>query len=264
MPEGHTIHRLAKDLAGTLGDGPVHASSPQGRFTEGAALINAQPLTRSDAWGKYLFIEFGGGTIVHIHLGLIGKLRPVDPDATPGESVRLRLESASGDAAWQLTGPTRCEIVTPQQVEEICAPLGADPLRKRPDVGHVIRAFARKPTPVGSLLLDQTVIAGIGNVYRAELLFIQGIHPLRPANQLTTEEVEALWAQTVFQLKRGVKLNRIVTTDPKDFGVSLAKVEPEDRLYVYHRSHCRRCGTELRTLKLSGRPIQFCPTCQPD
>src|ERR1700761_2862128 len=84
MPEGHTIHRLARDLKATLGREPVRASSPQGRFTAGAALLDGERIMRSKAWGKYLFVQMTGGQILHVHLGLIGKFRPViDLDGPP-------------------------------------------------------------------------------------------------------------------------------------------------------------------------------------
>ena len=261
MPEGHVTHGLARDLVRTLKGSPVHATSPQGRFAEGAALVDGQPLTRAEAWGKYLFLDFGDGRIVHIHLGLIGKLRQAEPAARPSDTVRLRLEN--DDHAWQLTGPTRCSLVTRAEKKQICAPLGADPLRPRPDVDRMRASLRKKKAPIGGVLLDQTVIAGIGNVYRAELLFLQGIHPQRPAGSLTEEDVDGLWEETVFQLKRGLRLNRIITTDPAEIGRPLSRMRADDRLYVYHRAHCRRCGTELQTLQLAGRPIQYCPTCQP-
>lgn len=259
MPEGHTVHRLADDLLATLGGGRVAASSPQGRFREGAALLDGEELHRSDAWGKYLFLEFGNGRILHVHLGLIGKFRPAL--LAPGDSIRLRLEQ--GRHAWHLTGPARCELVDPMERRTITRALGPDPLRRTASAERFAELLLRSNKAVGAVLLDQTVVAGIGNVYRAEILFLCGIHPARPASALTTDDAAAIWSETRRQLRRGVRLNRIVTTDPREIGRPLARIEGDDRLYVYHRTNCRRCGTELRTLELGGRPIQFCPVCQP-
>jgi endonuclease VIII len=260
MPEGHVTHGLARDLRQTLRGTPVRATSPQGRFTEGAALVDGLPLLRTDAWGKYLFLDFGHGRIVHIHLGLIGKLRSTPVSSAPGPGVRLRLENDAH--AWQLTGPTRCSIVTPAEKKAIVAPLGADPLRAKPDVDAMRVRMQRRRVPIGAVLLDQTVIAGLGNVYRAELLFLRGIHPLRLASTLSDDEVDGLWAETVLQLKRGLRMGRIVTRAAGEVR-SLTRLEPEDRLYVYHRETCRWCGTELQTLVLAGRPLQYCPVHQP-
>ncbi|HMR97385.1 MAG TPA: hypothetical protein PKE05_17760 [Microthrixaceae bacterium] len=92
MPEGHIIHRLAREIRSTLDGAPVLASSPQGRFADGAAVIDRHRLVRTDAWGKYLFCDFGTGEILHVHLGLIGKFRRRStPPPDPVGIVRLRL-----------------------------------------------------------------------------------------------------------------------------------------------------------------------------
>ncbi len=262
MPEGHTIHRLARDLQRTLGGAPVRATSPQGRFAEGADRLDGHPLVAAEAWGKYLFCDVGTGDVLHVHLGLIGKFRRrPSPPPDPVGAVRLRLE---GDAAtWDLSGPTRCELVTVDEQVAIVARLGADPLRRDADVDATRERFVRSGRPVGAYLLDQSVIAGIGNVYRAEILFLCGIHPTRPARSLSEEEFDQLWSTTVEQLRLGVRMGRIVTTDPDEIGRPRSRMRSEDRLYVYHRDHCRRCGTELEVIPMGGRPIWCCPVCQP-
>jgi endonuclease-8 len=261
MPEGHTIHRLARGLRSTLAGGPVDATSPQGRFAGGAALLDGEHLQRTEAFGKYLFVTFTGGQILHIHLGLIGKFRdrgPEAPDPTP--TIRLRLQNP--DCCWDLTGPTRCELVTPKERRSIVARIGADPLRRSPDVAAARSLFARTTKPVGAVLLDQTVIAGLGNIYRAEILFLCGIHPLTPCRDLADDDFGAIWAESARLLRVGVRTGRIITTDPREVGVPLRRMDLDDTLYVYHREHCRRCGTDIATVELAGRPIQFCPSCQ--
>ncbi len=262
MPEGHTIHRLARDLQRTLSGAPVRAWSPQGRFADGAALLDGASLVRADAWGKYLFCDFGVGSVLHVHLGLIGKFRRKPaPAPDPVGQIRLRLE---GDrATWDLSGPTRCELITPEEQALIVSKIGADPLRRTPDVAAARAKFARSSRPVGAYLLDQSVIAGIGNVYRAEVLFLCGIHPARASSSLSDDEFDELWNRTGDLLRLGVRMGRIVTTDPAEVGRPRSRMRSEDRLYVYHRDRCRRCGTELGVLELGGRPIWFCPTCQP-
>ena len=261
MPEGHTVHRLAMDLNDTLGGAPVRATSPQGRFRGGADLLDGEQLEAAEAWGKYLFCRFGGGQLLHVHLGLIGKFRRTALTTEPRDTIRLRLENDR--VAWQLTGPARCDLIDPDEQRSICAKLGVDPLRPNTRITKFGAKLAATHKPIGAVLLDQSVIAGIGNVYRAEILFLCGIAPQRPASRLSAEEVEAIWTTTKAQLRRGVELNRIVTTSPREIGKPLSRIRGDDRLYVYHRSNCRRCGTELRTVELGGRPLQYCPTCQP-
>lgn len=265
MPEGHTIHRLAKDLATTFGEGAVAATSPQGRFAEGAALIDDATLDKAEAWGKHLFCWWSSGDILHVHLGLIGKFRPVPTAEAPTESVRLRLESS--DIAWQLTGPQTCQVIDPVRRDAVVAPLGPDPLRRG---RHSAAAFADRllatSRPVGAALLDQSIIAGIGNVYRAELLFLTGLHPTTPANTVPRDLVGDLWELTRAQLKRGYAWNRIVTVSAPDVDRRVTRnLDPEDALYAYHRTGlpCRRCHDHIADQELAGRTIWYCPTCQP-
>lgn len=263
MPEGHTIHALARDLRRNFAGAPIVASSPQGRFAAGASRLNGTTLTRSSAWGKYLFVDFDDGSILHIHLGLIGKFRPtiVDP-SHPADTVRLRF--GEGLDAWDLTGPARCELIEERERREITSALGPDPLRRGasgrlPTFADGLAATSR---PIGATLLDQSIVAGIGNVYRAEILFLCGVDPARPSNSLTTDEVECIWETTIRLLQLGVKLGRIVTTDPEEIGRQRGRMRDDERLYVYHQEHCRRCGTELLTRDINGRRIESCPTCQ--
>ena len=225
-------------------------------------MIDGEQLVRSEAWGKYLFVQLTGGQILHVHLGLIGKFRPVlDIDVAPRDTIRLRLANDGG--CWDLTGPTRCELVTPAERRTIVAQLGPDPLRRTPDAEAVRHSLARSNKPIGAVLLDQRVIAGIGNVYRAEILFVCGIRPTRAASALDPHEVDQLWTETVRLMRIGLKMGAIVTTDPAEIGRSRGRMRNDDRLYVYHREHCRRCGTELVTVEIGGRPISYCPVHQP-
>jgi endonuclease-8 len=261
MPEGHTVHRLARALRDTLGSDPVGATSPQGRFEAGARLIDGETLVRSEAWGKYLFVRLGD-SVLHVHLGLIGKFRDRGaPAPPPADTVRLRL--ANHRATWDLTGPSTCSVITRAEQRLICANLGADPLRRSPDVDRARLRMTRSTKPVGAVLLDQTVIAGLGNIYRAEVLFLCGIDPRRPANQLSDDEFGCVWDQSRRLLRIGLRHGRIITTDPTEVGRPRSRMSADDTLYVYHRDHCRRCGTEIRTVALAGRPMQWCPTCQP-
>jgi endonuclease VIII len=261
MPEGHVTHGIARDLRRDFGHRPVRVTSPQGRFADGAALLDGRSIRRAEAWGKYLFVAFAPDRVLHVHLGLIGKFRPVPAAQPPPGTVRVRIEDTS--VAWQLTGPNRCDVLTRAEVRAIISTLGPDPLRRNADPAAFAVRLRSRSAPVGAVLLDQTVIAGIGNVFRAELLFIEGIHPIQPASSLREDQVSRLWAQAVFQLRRALKLRRIVTTDPVEIGRSVGRMRDEDRLYVYHREHCRRCGSELVTLQLGGRPMQYCPVHQP-
>lgn len=263
MPEGHTIHRLAKDLNKTLRPGPVAALSPQGPFATEAAQLDGRALRAAEAWGKHLFLDFDDSPLLHIHLGLIGKLRPKSADAPEEGAIRLRL--IGEEALWDLTGPMICALIDEEDRDGVTSKLGPDPLRKGADFASFSESLSRRRIPLAAALLDQKVIAGIGNVYRSEFCYLAGIHPDAPANSLQPEQVEHLWKMAVDQLKQGVRLNRIVTREPDEVGVSAGRISDDDRLYVYKRDGlpCHRCGTEIRLTEIAKRKAWYCPMCQP-
>ncbi len=254
MPEGHTIHKLARDLQRDLGGAIVRADSPQGRFEDGAQAIDAETLIRAEAWGKHLFLKFTSVTI-HVHLGLFGRFRRRrTPAPPPRGAVRLRLV---GEAwTWDLSGPTACEVLPRGGRASIIERLGADPLRRSADVERAFEKIRSSRRSIGDLLLDQSIVAGIGNVYRAELLFLAGVHPQRPGRDVKPEELQSLWELSVEQLRRGVRLGRIVTVDEN-------APRRGERLWVYKRRTCRRCDGAIRNVTLGGRRLWYCPTCQP-
>jgi len=264
MPEGHTIHRLARDLRRDLAGEPVEASSPQGRFADGAARLHGAALESADAWGKHLFCQWSSGDILHVHLGLIGKFRRVAPAREPRDTIRLLL--AGPDSTWQLTGPQTCALITPTERDDITAELGPDPLRRGTRRrSEFIRRVGATRRPIGAVLLDQRVIAGIGNVYRAELLWICGIHPETPASDIDPVLVGELWDLTGTQLRQGVDWNRIVTVSADDVDRRVTRtIKRDDALYAYKRAGlpCRRCHDLVLDMSLAGRTIAYCPTCQ--
>lgn len=261
MPEGHTIHRLARDQRADLVGRAVRASSPQGRFVEGAARLDGATPARVEAWGKHLFTTFATGDVLHVHLGLIGKFRRrSSPPPAPVGAVRLRLEGQA--CAWDLSGPIVCTIATPDHVDATIARLGPDPLRRDADPQRFVARVQRSRKAIGGLLLDQDVIAGIGNVYRAEVLWALGIDPSRPGRDLSSEELLAMWGWLRQQLTLGVRRNRIVTVDPKALGTTVSRIRRQDAVAVYHRLDCSRCGGPVRRLTVAGRRIDACPTCQ--
>ena len=264
MPEGHTIHRLARLQRRRLLTGPVSVSSPQGRFAAGAARLDGRAVERIDPIGKHLFYRWEGGETLHVHLGLFGKFRTFTSEPPP-PTDGTRLAMVTGDATIYLAGPTICELIDPDEESQIRLRLGPDPLDRRETAERFIQNLSRRRIPVGAAILDQKVIAGIGNVYRAELLFLLNISPHTPSNEVEEPAAVALWERTVAELRRGEKSGRIVTTDPATFGARRDRdLDRSERLYVYQRDGlpCRRCGTEIRITEMANRSMWWCPSCQ--
>ena len=246
MPEGHLVHRYAGEQHGLLAGRAVRASSPQGRF--GAAPFDGRTVTRAEALGKHLLYAFDGAPVIHVHLGMRGLfLRYDDPEAGPRRGTRLRL--ATDAVAFDLIAPSRCEALTDEQVAALRASLGPDPLRADADREEAVRRLAAYPGPVGAAVLDQGVWAGVGNAWRAELLFLAGLNP--ETRGVGAETAGRLWDDAARYLALGRDAGQVVS-DPS---------APDER-WVYKRETCRRCGTPVRTWTLASRTAYACPVDQ--
>lgn len=290
MPEGHSIRRIANAFEELFLGRRCQVSSPQGRFAAGAALIDGQVMGAVRAKGKHLFLGFGedDSLWLHAHLGLygswlfqgprvgathaLGAPRKIDPDRAeiavtteeippPRGAVRARI-IAEGVVA-DLTGPTTCAVLTTQEMQAVVRRLGPDPIAERSerDAGsRFIQAIRSSRRPVGELVMDQSVIAGVGNIYRAEGLFRQGISPKRAGNRVSEQRLWRLWDDFGDLLADGVEDGKIVTVrgePPLD--------DPESSSwYVYHRGGrpCLVCGNPVKVEKAAGRDLFWCPTCQ--
>jgi len=278
MPEGHTLLRLARELTQAFGGRPVRVSSPQGRFAADAALVDGALCVGAESAGKHLFVELAGDRFVHVHLGLIGKfdvvvLEPGQPVPVPVGQVRLRLVSTgspTGQAAYaDLRGATQCDLIGAERRAQIVAQLGEDPLRPDADPERPWRRISRSARPIGDLLMDQSVVAGVGNVYRAEILFRHRIHPLRPGRTLRRTQFLTLWADLVELMEYGVRTGRIDTVRPEHTPEAMGRPARRDdhggEVYVYRRQGqpCLVCGSRVRTDVLVGRNSFWCARCQP-
>jgi endonuclease VIII len=263
VPEGHTIHRLAIDHARVLAGQRIRVSSPQGRNTDIAAVLDVHILEQVTAYGKHLFYHWLDAPILHIHLGLIGSFREcAAPPPPPGPSVQLRM--ASQHAAVDLVGATTRELIDADRERQILDRLGPDVLASDPDPERAWERLSRRAIPIGAALLDQHILSGVGNVYRAEALFVTGIHPARPAHSLSRAEFDRLWHTLGAMLRQGVEDRRIITVHASERAITdVETVAPEDAFYVYQQQHCRRCGTEIRAWPLGPRRAYACERCQP-
>jgi formamidopyrimidine-DNA glycosylase len=303
MPEGHTVHRVANLFRTLFLTQQIQASSPQGRFHDGAKLLSNRTIQSVEAVGKQLFIGFDHDLVVRVHLGIYGawdvatlqggSARAGGPGAEslgaprvstarlaerersrnedipfpspPVGAVRLRLETE--DAVADLRGPTACEILTPEQAQAVRSRLGPDPLVDKGVAGQA--EFARRllstARALGLVLMDQSVVSGIGNVYRAEILFRHRLDPYRPAKSVGAEVAGSLWKDWTVLLSDGVKTGVMLTRDGLDASArARALRNPRERHYVYKRAGapCRECGVEVVMDLMAARKLYYCPSCQ--
>ena len=267
MPEGHTLHRLARQHHRRFGRAPVIESSPQGRFVDGAAAVSGRVFTKASAWGKHLFHHYEGGRVVHVHLGLYGTFTewPLLAGGTPPLPVgQVRMRLVGAEYGTDLRGPTVCEVIEEPEIADIVAKLGPDPLRADADPAPAYRRISKSRRPIGALLMDQAVIAGIGNVYRSELLIRHRTDPFRPGTSGTANEFDALWTDLVALMKVGVRRGKIVVVLPEHDHGAPSYREGRPRTYVYRRAGdpCRVCSTPVRTVEMEARNLFWCPNCQ--
>ena len=244
MPEGHLLHRAALDISADLGGRPVAAASPQGRFD--AAAVDGLVLERTEAYGKHLLHRFSGGLVVHVHLGMRGlHLRYEDASVPPRGGVRLRL---AGEAvAWDLIAPSRCELLDDDGVSRLLAGLGPDPLREDADEADAVRRLRTARGPVAAALLDQQVWAGIGNAWRAELLFLARLSPRSACASLSDDDASRLWRLAREHLALG-----------RDAGQVVSDAAAPDERWVYKRETCRSCGGPVRVEEIAARTSYSC------
>lgn len=331
MPEGHSVHRIARQFERNFVGRTMRASSPQGRFAEGAAVLDGREAVSVQAVGKQMFLEAEGDLWLRVHLGLYGAWDfageiLVDPTIASsngrmgqtnqrgteledaihddaGENslssigaprrtrVHVRMSEqtrglADEDDEWpppvvgqvrlrlltditcaDLRGPTACVIQTPEEMLASVAKLGPDPLVGDPAEGEerFVRAVRKRGTPIALLLMDQAVVSGIGNVYRAEMLYRARVNPHTLGRDVPEATVRELWRDWVRLLAVGVETGQMMTMDdltPEAYRAAMA--HRDDRHWVYHRAGlpCRVCGTEIALEEIGARKLYWCPRCQ--
>ncbi len=331
MPEGHSVHRIARQFDRNFVGKALSASSPQGRFAEGASVLDGRAGVSVQAVGKQMFLETEGDLWLRVHLGLYGAWdfageiiidptiasangrmgqtnqrgtvldEPILDDAgenslssigaprrtrvhvrmseqtkgladegmewPPPVVGQVRLRLMTDVTAADLRGPTACVLQTPEEMLATVAKLGPDPLVGDPveNEERFVRAVGKKSTVIALLLMDQSVVSGIGNVYRAEMLFRQRLNPHMPGRDVPEDVVRALWHDWVRLLAVGVETGQMMTMDGltgADYRAAMAN--RDDRHWVYHRAGlpCRICGTEIALEEIGARKLYWCPRCQ--
>jgi endonuclease-8 len=242
----------------------ICVEAPNGRFTD-AALLTGRRLRAVLAHGKHLGYDFGRDRKLHIHLGRFGDFTE---GKMPFPEVRgiLRMRWSTRTDWLELRGPTDCSVYTDQQWQDLEARLGADPLAPDSDPSPAFARVRKANLPVGALLMDQTVFAGIGNIYRAELLYRARQNPFTAGKDTSEQTLEAIWKDALKLMRDGMVDRRIVTTRPKDRPHPKGTAKRDETHYVYrrHGKPCFVCKTTIRRVQMAGRTLYWCPTCQPD
>ncbi|KAI5061868.1 hypothetical protein GOP47_0022407 [Adiantum capillus-veneris] len=280
MVEGPGVHRVAIAHRKLLLGQRVKASSPNGKFRDGAALIDGQVLVLIEAHGKNIFyfftcLEPANGnetelqhlpesvTVVHIHFGMSGSFQTYTaPGPEPRPATRLRLVAEKMSVVAHLSANV-CNYGGLEFYRKKVECLGPDPLRTDGDKERLWANLQKSKKKIGAVLMDQSLVAGIGNIYRTELLFVIGLHPNQPASTLTRSTFEQLWSEAQRLLKVGMITGSIITVSQDEAGRPFSKLRKGEKRYIYNHKQCRRCNGEVESWKLAQRTIYACEACQP-
>lgn len=258
MPEGHTIHRAARDHHKKLAGQRLKVFSPQGRFEAGAKILTGKRCRSVEALGKHLLYWFETDDVLHIHLGLFGRIRNRKlPLKEPVGAVRVRLVGR-GDCI-DINGPTICEVIGAEETEALFDRIGPDVLRADAEPKKAYERINKSRVSIGQLLMDQSVIAGIGNIYRTEILWRQGIHPLTPGKMIDEVTFNLIWEDARTLLALGVKHNAIITVENKKPG----RGKYRERVNIFNKMRCPKCKKKIENLEIAGRKAYLCIRCQP-
>ncbi len=255
MPEGDTLFRSAATLHRWLAGRQVTDAATTVDGLPASKLIG-QTVDKVEAQGKHLLVRFDSGQVLHTHMKMTGSwhvYRAGEPWRKPRSQARLSL--ACGDRVAVCFNAPVVELLQPraEAIHPALAGLGPDILDDPPDLAEIRRrARARPPeTPLGELLLDQRVAAGIGNIWRCEAMFVERVNPQTPQSALADDRLDALYA-TAGRLMRA------------QHGPFTGR-GPER--YVYNRAGrpCRRCRTPIEAQRRGdmARTVYWCPRCQP-
>ncbi len=298
MPEGNEVHRWAERHTAAFSGRKLNVlPGPNHRFRE-AHRVDGKTLRRVLAVGKHLGYEFGDDLILHVHLGRFGDwtegcgalpepkgaLRAVlqrvgsgrPSRSAKGQPHNLRCAKDDGtqpfppeDVEWcELRGPTDCSVFDRTKWEALLARLGPDPLGDDPK-GHdnpqlFVDAVLGRKTAIGELLMDQKILSGVGNIYRAELLFRHRVNPFTPGEELNPKLLRAMWKDLPPLLRAGMVDRRIVCTRRADRPSKAEPAERGEEHYVYrrHGKPCFVCGSRVLHRDVAGRTLYWCPKDQ--
>lgn len=263
MPEGHSIRRFANVHSKAFKGTNVRVSSPQGRFSEEAKIVDGLEFGEPTTHGKHLFFHLDD-YVIHVHLGLYGWFN-LEKARVQQERDTVRLKIENDVYASRLTAPTKCELITADGMNSIISRLGPDPLHEDTDPEPAWHKISKSKKSIGALLMDQSVIAGIGNVYRAEILHRCELDPYTPGAEVSKEKFTEIWNDSVYLLKIGSVTGRIETVPHAFLSHEEQQVGGHAQFtYVYKRTGqpCRVCGSSILEKDLEGRTLYWCPACQ--
>jgi endonuclease-8 len=257
LPEGDTLHRTARTLQAIVG-------KPIKRFASSHILsknLAGKHVTAVEARGKHLLIRLDDRRAIQAHFGMTGSVHIYNPGERwrrPEGMARMLIEFDD----YVVVGfsiPTLRLIIAIDETPREVAHLGPDVLAEVFDAEEAVRRLRARPKlPIGVAIMDQSAVAGVGNIYKSETLFSVRVDPFAPISSLSDETLHAIVDRARRLMKSNMQGRRMRTTTQR--------ADSGQRYYVYRRSHrpCLRCGTviEMKRQGEQARSTYHCPKCQ--
>jgi endonuclease-8 len=274
VPEGDTIFRAARTLHRALAGHEVvrfESAFPKLTRVHEDTPITGRTVESVDAAGKHVLMRFSGDLVLRTHMRMNGSwhlYRPGEKWRRSRRDMRVLVATREFEAIG-FNVPV-AEFLDPRALlrQNDLRHIGPDFLADRFDAAEALRRFRDRPTePVADALINQRVVAGAGNVYKSEVLFLCGVNPFLPVSSLSDDTLTAIveTARKHLQANVGDRTAAIVTY--RGYRKTTRSASPADALYVYGRAHlpCRKCGTTIQVLAQgsNARLTYWCPTCQP-
>jgi|SRR5579862_978596 len=273
MPELPEVESVRTQIAPLLEGRRIdHVEISDPRLTrplapdEIARRLEGETIQAVDRRGKYLVVRFESGRALLIHLRMTGSLRHARAGTLPDDPYRravVRLDDGSDVAYRDVRRFGTWLFLEPAEVAAyLDARVGQEPLAAGFRARDLAARLARRRASVKAALLDQRTVAGVGNIYADEALWRARIHPLRPAGDLTADEVRALHRGVRRALEVGIARQGSTLTDYRLPDGSPGRMQAEFNVYGRTDEPCPRCGTPIEKIRVAGRGTWYCPRCQ--
>jgi endonuclease-8 len=274
MPEGDTIFRAARTLHRALAGKPVvrfESMLPALTRVHEDAAITGRTVVRVRAVGKHLLMQFSEGLTLRTHMRMNGSWHIYRPgEAWRRPRLDMRIVVATSDFEAVGFNIPVAEFIRDENLtrHRVLRDLGPDLLAENFDATEAIaRIRARRDVEIGDVLLTQRVLAGVGNVYKSEVLFACGVNPFAITGTLADETVRCVVETARKFLRMNVSGELAAMTTYTGFRRTTRRSDPHERLWVYGRARlpCRRCGTpiDVRAQGRDARLTYWCARCQP-
>jgi formamidopyrimidine-DNA glycosylase len=267
LPEVETVRRgLAPVLEGRVLAGVDISDSRLTRPTDPVLVaheLEGERVASVDRRGKYLIVRFVSGRALLVHLRMTGAFL-IGGDGGPHSRAVLTLDDGTEVAYRDVRRFGTWLLLEPDEVDAyVDARVGREPLETAYKAKHLAERLERRRAPVKAAILDQRTVAGVGNIYADEALWRARIHPLRPSESLTAEEVKALHKGIREALRVGIRRQGSTLRDYRLPDGAEGGAQHEFKVYGRGGEPCERCGTPIEKIRVAGRGTWYCPSCQP-